>query len=249
MINMTNSNNSRHRFHRRLDLRIERTGPLMLAERDVSLELPVMLHVGEKAAVMGIIEALTPQRCRLRSLAPFHAGTTLSFTIRGNHHEELALRGRVESVTSKPPRVHHELVLDPLEVTQRKTLSEIVESQQQRANDKTLAELSHSPLLRTGSRVPVDFELAYSVEGGPYGVARAENISTGGMMIVADNDLGLGSTIDVTFHLPNSHEPELNAASRVVAHRPAGDGRTVHHLAFFNLDPAVRERIARFVER
>lgn len=221
----------------------------MLAERDVSLELPVMLHVDGKPAIMGIIEALTPQRCRLRSLKAFDSGTTISFAIRGNHHEELALRGRVESVTSKPPRVHHELGLDPLDVAQRRTLSEIVESLEQRAHDKALAELSHSPLLRTGSRVPVEFELAYSVESGPYGVARAENLSIGGMRMVADVDLGLGSTIDVTFHLPGSHEPELNAASRVVAHRPAGDGRTVHHLAFFNLDPAVRERIARFVER
>ncbi len=57
------------------------------------------------------------------------------------------------------------------------------------------------------------------------------------------DDIAIGANLDITFRLPHS-DREINVHARVAAHQQ----ETPHYnMAFFNVEPKVREELTAFV--
>ena len=72
-------------------------------------------------------------------------------------------------------------------------------------------------------------------------LARAENLSCGGLMVTSGSVLGVGSRIEVEFTPPGCARVRTNV--RVVDHRSAGIDQYQYHLAFISLDRESHEAI------
>jgi len=210
-----------------------------------SFEFPVMLHVPGEAPVMGIIEQVTASDAYFRSLVSFPVGTRLTFElIHGGTHAHVT--GTVRSVRDAAPRRHYwlELTSDGSDVDALATIT--ADLRARRAAPKPVA--GGGALARASVRAPVDFPIGYAVEGGGYGTGHAANISTGGLLMTCEEGLVVGATLELSFTLElASSRKEISTHARVVAHQYR-ETRWAIHLAFFNVDPAVKALIGEYVD-
>jgi hypothetical protein len=218
---------------------------MMVGTSTSSLEIPVMLQRSGRESVMGIISEISAGQCRLRALIALESGERIEFVLHSVDHKELKLRGIVVGITSKPPRVVHDVALDEMPVEDRYALSGVVEHV---AKQKPPAEFAKSALMRSSVRAPADFAVRFAGDSGEFHHGRAANISIGGLMMLSDREVAVGTTLGLRFSLAPG-ATEVTVKARVVARHPADRGKTAHNLAFFNLDPKVRSEIAAFVER
>lgn len=76
---------------------------------------------------------------------------------------------------------------------------------------------------RSAFRMPVEFEVSYSLDGRPgKRRARANDLSAGGLRLATDEDLARGSTLDLEFHLPDEFLSEMTIEKEVFEQTPFG---------------------------
>jgi len=76
---------------------------------------------------------------------------------------------------------------------------------------------------RSAFRMPVEFEVSYTLEGRPgRRRARANDLSAGGLRLASDEDLPRGSTLELEFHLPGEFLAEMTIEKEVYEQTPFG---------------------------
>jgi c-di-GMP-binding flagellar brake protein YcgR len=76
---------------------------------------------------------------------------------------------------------------------------------------------------RTSFRMPVEFDVLYTLEGRPgRRKARANDLSAGGLRLASDEDLPRGSVLDLDFHLPEEFLTEMSIEKEVYEQTPFG---------------------------
>src|SRR5579863_1632907 len=69
---------------------------------------------------------------------------------------------------------------------------------------------------RSAFRMPVEFEVSYSLDGRPgKRRARANDLSAGGLRLATDEDLARGSTLHLEFDLPGEFLSEMTLEKEV----------------------------------
>jgi hypothetical protein len=209
--------------------------------KSASLECPTMVSANGSPAVMGIIEELNPNACRLRSISEFQIGDRLQFdfTLRGAN--KLQLSGHVSTVTQSGNRRSCTVALDS---TDADAIVIALDAAQRFAVARPVHDVhTGNGLTRTSARIPIDVELQYSIPGKPPETARATNVSTGGILLNSNDAIPVGANLEVRFGLPGAdHHITVNA--RVVAHQHESPN---YNMAFFNVDAKVRAELEAFV--
>jgi PilZ domain len=192
-------------------------------------------------AVMGIIEELNPKACRLRSINEFQIGDRVQFdfTLRGAN--KLQLSGHVLIVTENGNRRSYTIALDAVDAD---AVVIALDASQRFAAARPVHDVqTGNGLTRASARIPIDVELQYSIAGKPPQFARATNVSTGGILLNSNDAIAVGTSIEVRFRLPGA-DHDLKVHARVVAHQQESPN---YNMAFFNVDPEMREELAAFV--
>lgn len=200
-----------------------------------------MVSVNGASPVMGIIEELDPRTCRMRSINEIVAGDSVrfDFTLRGA--QKLQLSGRVVNATQNGARRSYAIALDAMN---EDVVIAALDAAQRFAIARPVQDIqTGNGLTRSSARISIDQELVYTVGGKPPRTARATNVSTGGILLNSSDEIAVGANLMVRFRLPGAdHDITVNA--RVVAHQQETPN---YNMAFFNIDPKVREELAAFV--
>ena len=210
-----------------------------------SIETPTMVSSNGTAPTMAIIEELTMTHARMRSITAFETGSEVEFDVTARGVPKLHLRGRITSGVKNGARYLYTVMLADVS-SQAMNLSVAIDAANRHAGESAHGFSSSAPpgLTRSSVRVPIDMPLRYHTGDSVMRSGRATNISTGGILLNSDDDLAVGTTIEMRFALPRSTR-ELVVSGRIVAHqRPTPN----YNMAFFNIDPAARDEIARYVE-
>ena len=76
---------------------------------------------------------------------------------------------------------------------------------------------------RSAFRMPVEFDVIYTLEGRPgRRTARANDLSAGGLRLATDEDLPRGSMLSVDFRLPDEFLAEMTVEKEVYEQTPFG---------------------------
>jgi hypothetical protein len=143
--------------------------------------------------------------------------------------------------------------------------------------NKNNAPRKKEPQKRNAYRANVEFPVRYTVANSFKRGAKANDLSTGGMKLVATEELPVGTLLDFTFTLPSAvlsvlttketvMEPSPfgrppRAVEKITAPRPFDEMRVVgkvvslstknrtlaYGIAFTDIEPFVREEIGRFI--
>lgn len=209
--------------------------------KTASLECPTMISANGSSAVMGIIEDLSPKACRFRSINEFVIGDRVKFdfTLRGAN--KLQLSGHVLTATQNGARRSYTIALDAADAD---AIVIALDSAQRFAAARPTNDVqTGNGLTRSSARIPIDTELQYTIAGKPPHLARATNVSTGGILLNSKDGIAVGESLEIRLRLPGAdHDITVNA--RVVAHQQESPN---YNMAFFNVDPKVREELAAFV--
>ncbi len=96
--------------------------------------------------------------------------------------------------------------------------------------------------IRSSVRVRVNFAVSYKTPDSDLRIAKATNVSSGGLLMTCDDVLVIGGAVEVRFEGITVH-------ARIVAHRPAAAGGYNYHLAFYGVGTSEHERIARLTKK
>lgn len=199
-----------------------------------------MIRADGSAPVMAIIEHVSAHECRLRSVNIFEVGERLDFTVSVHGAPTIALSGKV--VSRKENGARHAYVL-ALATTLAQT--EAIA----KANDAGRHRVAHAPdvhtengLTRAALRIPVDFDVLYTLGGSVARIARATNVSIGGVLMNTTAELAVGAAIEMKFSL---RDERVSVNGRIVAHQEMSPN---YNVAFYEMSDEVRERIARFID-
>lgn len=211
-----------------------------------SLECPTMIKSAAREPAMAIIEMLTAQECRFRSIVGFEIGETVAFDLALHGAPRVVIRGRVTSRAKNGPRTSCVVAIDGSQSDVPSDIREAAEMALSQARSRSAADLpTGNGLTRSSVRVAVTMDVEYAVSGGSMRRGIATNISTGGMLMRAPETLAVGASLDVAFTLPATHEA-LRVRARIVAMQPDGHDRR-YNLAFHSVDDAIARAIERFV--
>lgn len=205
-----------------------------------SLEAPSMIRVDGSAPVMAIIEHVSAHECRLRAVSVFEIGERLDFTVSVHGAPTIALSGKI--VTRKQSGARHAYVLAlATTLAQAEAIA--------KANDAGRRRVGHAPdvhtengLTRAALRIPVDFDVFYTLSGSTARSARATNISAGGVLMNTTAELPVGASIEMKVPLGDER---VTVHGRIVAHQEMSPN---YNVAFYEMSDEARESIARFVE-
>jgi hypothetical protein len=200
-----------------------------------------MVSVDGSAPVMAIIEQATQSECRMRSMNAFEVGDRLEFPLAVHGAPTLALSGLVVSRTKIGPRYAYVLALQP-ETVQPEELARATQTAHARAPGHTPDVHTGNGLTRASIRIPVDFEVSYMQAGSPACVARATNISTGGVLIQTSDELPVGASLELQIWLAQNR---VSVHGRIVAHQHATPN---YNVAFYHMTNEARDIIARFID-
>lgn len=206
-----------------------------------SLECPTMVSVNGAATVMAIIEELTHETCRLRSINSFDIGDTLAFdfTLRGAHM--LNLEGKIVSSTLNGTRRSYTIVLHRSDET---AVIAALDAAARFSVAHPIRDVhTDNGLTRTSARIPLDVPVHYTVLGSSAKIGRAINVSSGGIQLNSSDDIAVGSAVELRFTLPGGTH-ELSMQARVVAHQHESPN---YNMAFFGLSQDVRSALEAFV--
>jgi hypothetical protein len=203
-----------------------------------SLEVPTMVSDGRgSSTVMAIIEQLSPSECRMRSVHGFPVGAHLEFTVSVHGAAPVPLRGEIAAVKQNGPRFAYVVVLQ-----NAADHAEAIAKANDAARARAQAEVkSIEGLTRSSARVPVDFMLRYKQLGLGARAAQAINLSTGGVHMNTDDEIPVGTSIDLEIPLGGQH---VAVRGRIVAHQAMSPN---YNVAFFEVTNEARENLARFV--
>lgn len=209
-----------------------------------SLEAPTMLTVGDGPPVMAIVEELSMTHCRLRAIGLFSTGAGASFDVNVRGVPKFRLHGRISAVSEKPPRRVYTVLLER-DQADHANIRAAVDAGRRLAVEHAHAVSDAPPgLVRSSVRVAVDIPLRYVTPNGATHTGRATNLSTGGMLLNSDDAIAVGTTIELQFALPGTARG-YRVSARIVAHQQSSPN---YNMAFFNIEPAARDAIARYVQ-
>jgi hypothetical protein len=206
-----------------------------------SLETPTMISAAGGVPVMAIVEHLTVAECRLRSVTEFAIGKVVAFALAVPGAAQVQLRGAIASCTKVGPRYVYTISLETT-AAQTEAIAAALEAARVRAAQHSHDTPTVSGLTRTSVRVPVDCEVSYWEAGSAPKVARATNVSTGGILMNCADQLYVGGSYELRFRLGTD---SISVHGRIVAHQ---DRSPNYNVAFFDIAEDARAAIARFVE-
>lgn len=206
-----------------------------------SLEVPTMVGVDGRSPVMAMIENLSAAECRMRSVNVFAIGAHIAFELAIHGTPTLVLQGTIGSIKQNGPRFSYVVSLNGT-APQADAIRQAVELARKRVTRQTADIKTDTGLTRSSVRVPVDLELRYARPGGPPRTARALNISTGGIHMNADDDIPVGTQVELDIPLGTQH---IKVHGRIVAHQGASPN---YNVAFYEMTGEAREHLARFIK-
>jgi PilZ domain len=205
-----------------------------------SLEAPTMVTAAGGTPVMAIVENVTTTFAQMRSVNRFDVGTNVEFGIVLRGAPPIAVRGSIRSCTQNGPRFHYDVTLHATP-DESAAIERAVRSAQARASGRVADVPTGNGLTRSSIRVPVDFRLRYTVAGGATFDASATNISTGGILLNAREELAVGTSLELRFLLGST---PVEVRGRIVAHQVESPN---YNIAFYDVRDDVKEALARFV--
>ncbi len=206
-----------------------------------SLEAPTMVSAGGNAPVMAIIEYTSHSECRMRSMNIFNVGERLEFPLSLHRAPSIALSGTVVNRTQIGPRYAYVIALQATP-TQGAAIVTAAATAHGRPAGHNPDVHTGNGLTRTGVRIPIDAEVRYMESGSPARVARATNISTGGVLMKTTDELPVGASLELEIPLGADR---VTVHGRVVAHPHATPN---YNVAFYHLTNEARDIIARFID-
>ncbi len=251
------------------------------------MELPIAISVsGLPAPVYGTLINISETGCRLRSLILIERDRTVEFELKRPNYPGLNLRGRIVA-RATPPRgggFEYGVNFSAMPASDRSKLAvEINEIQRREASERAQKRHSDTPQSkpvdskqrRTSVRTLVSFPIRYRAYNKFPMDASANDVSTGGLRLLTEETLQLGSVVELRFTLPGDHLhvypaagerteispfgqrtvrapdnrrpfPEMSLHGRIVSRFQATRGRDVYGVQFTDIDGYQREEIARF---
>lgn len=198
------------------------------------------------APANAIVERITPTECVLRCVLLFDVNAPVEFEAHLPDRPPFAVKGRIASRVSVPPRFEYRIALQPQEAP-------------------VAADARPEEIGRKHQRFEAEFSLQYRTPKEGFRKAKGRNVSTGGLLMTCKESLVEGMFIELHFVLPSDvlavysfknsidrsklREPfdDIVVQARVVHHRPLGTGLCAYGLNFVGLDKRDRDQITRFV--
>jgi hypothetical protein len=205
-----------------------------------SLEAPTMVTALGGAPVMAIIEQITTMQCEMRSVNRFDVGAQVEFNLVLHGTAPIVVRGTVSSRAQNGPRFRYEIALNAT-LAESAAIERAVLIARSRSSGRATEVSTGNGLTRSSIRIPVNFALQYTPEGGGTFSARATNISTGGILLNAREKLAVGTSLELKFLL---NETPVSVTGRIVAHQEATPN---YNIAFFDVRESVKETLARYI--
>ncbi len=200
-----------------------------------------MVSAGGGSPVMAMIEHLSATECRMRSVNVFPIGARVAFELAVHGTPSIVLQGTIDSIKQNGPRFSYVVSLRTTPL-QAEAMLQAIERAGSRPATQAPDLKTDNGLTRASVRVPVDLELRYARPGGTPGTARALNISTGGIHMNADDDIPVGTPLELDIPLGAQH---IKVHGRIVAHQGASPN---YNVAFYEMTGEARENLARFIE-
>jgi hypothetical protein len=207
-----------------------------------SLEAPTMVTANGKSPVMAIIEHLSRSQCIMRSVNAFDIGAIVEFSAVIHGASSIPLNGTITTRTQNGPRCKYSVSLES-SPSIAAAIEHAVDVARARAEGRRPDVHTNNGLTRASVRVPVDFALRFTVEKGAPQNGRATNISTGGILMNTQENLTVGTTLEIHFMLD---DVPVSVRGRIVAHQESTPN---YNIAFFDVREVVKETLARFVSR
>lgn len=249
-----------------------------------SIELPIAVTVrGLPAPVYGTLINISETGCRLRSLILLDRSRLIEFSLNRSSGDTLTLRGRVLSRTTPMSEAGYEYGVAFEEATpgmQDALAREILEMQRRAAAARVSARDAVKGSVadkqrRTSVRTIVSFSVRYRSANRAPSNAEANDISSGGLRMICDDVLKVGTELELRFRLPahvldaypkrdqrveitpfgerrvrvpDNRRPfeEMIVRGRVLSRHEPQRGREVYGVGFVDIDGYQREEIARF---
>jgi len=253
-----------------------------------SIELPIAIEVaGLPAPVYGTLINISETGCRLRSLILIDRDRDVEFELKRPNQPAFLLKGRI--VTRATPQkgggYEYGVSFARMSNTERASLArEIREMQRREAASRADRRQATAPKpvpklaakQRRGSvRTMVEFPIRFRTGNKPSIVASANDVSTGGLRLITQEALTVGTVVEMRFTLPNdflyvypaagerveispfgprrvripdNRRPfeEMAVHGRIVSRFQPQHGREVFGVQFTDVDGYQREEIARF---
>ena len=251
-----------------------------------SIELPIAVEIaGLPAPVYGTLINISETGCRLRSLILIDRDRDVSFELKRPGNSALRLRGKVVSRSTPPAGGGYEYgVTFKMTNSEREALNKEIQELQRReaaaradlrpATIGTTA-TANAKQRRGSVRTLVGFPVRFRIPGRPAITAEANDVSTGGLRLITEEKLELGTMVELRFTLPNSvlwvypaaeerteitpfgprriripdnRRPfeEMIVHGRVVSRFAPNRDREVYGVQFTDIDGYQREEVARF---
>lgn len=207
-----------------------------------SLEAPTMVTAAGSSPVMAIIEHLDAARCRMRSVNPFEIGVRVAFSAVIHGAAPIPLQGTIASRSQAGPRFIYTVEIDG-DSSVIAAIERAVEIARTRSVHPAPDVATNNGLTRASVRVPVDFPLRFTTTDGNAHDARATNISAGGILMNASEQLSVGASLELHFLLG---DVPVSVHGRIVAHQ---DATPNYNIAFYDVRELVKETLARFINR
>lgn len=197
---------------------------------------------GTGSPVMGIIEEVTTQHVRLRSMSAFNEGDRLDFDLTLRGAAKTHMSGKVTMAAMSGTRKVYTISLKELAAEEARAVGTALDAAKSFQGRNHHDGEQTGGLTRSSVRVPCDMEVRFSADGKNH-VARATNISTGGILLNYPENITIGTSIEVKFTLPGGTR-ELSAHARIIAHQQQTPN---YNVAFHTVDEQTRSAIAAYV--
>ncbi|MDP9111302.1 MAG: PilZ domain-containing protein [Candidatus Eremiobacteraeota bacterium] len=251
-----------------------------------SIELPIAISVGGlPAPVYGTLINISETGCRLRSLILVDRDRCVEFEMKRPMHPAFQLNGRViaRSTPSRGGGYEYGINFSSMLPGEREKLAREIRAMERR-DAKARAEDDYyraprpapeSKQRRASVRTFAPFPVRYRIARRPPAQASGNEISTGGLRLMARESIATGTLLELRFTLPSdclhAYPPkkerteispfgmrtiripdnrrpfeEMKLQGRIVARFVHMRERSVYGLAFTDIDGYDREEIARF---
>jgi hypothetical protein len=207
-----------------------------------SLEAPTMVSTGSGAPVMAIVEHTSHNECRMRSVSVFEIGDRLEFALSVHGAPPIGtLSGTVTSRKQNGARYAYVLTIRTTPA-QAEAIAKAAAVAHERSQVHAPDVPTENGLTRASVRISVDFEVRYTQLGSTSRVARATNISTGGVLMNSTDVLPVGASL--AMQIPLGSE-SVTIHGRIVAHQQQSPN---YNVAFYDITDEARDAIASFIK-
>ncbi|HUA08639.1 MAG TPA: PilZ domain-containing protein [Candidatus Acidoferrales bacterium] len=254
-----------------------------------SIELPIAVEVdGLPAPVYGTLINISETGCRIRSLILIDRNRDVTFELKRPGHRAMGLRGRIVSRSTPPRGGGYEYgVTFHMTKTERDALTKEIQEMQRReaaarADARPAAPAAPAqPAAPTGKqrrgsvRTLIGFPVKYRIKGKASISAEANDVSMGGLRLICEQKIEIGTMVELRFTLPSSvlwvYPPaeerteitpfgprriripdnrrafeEMTVVGRVVSRFAPSNNKEIYGVQFTDIDGYQREEIARF---